>query len=215
MRIHKAFIAQYSKFDTKAISTQTAYLLALAFDLLPESERAVIAQKLAGRIHADGDRLSKGFLGTLHLLPVLSRFRYHNLASIALSKRISFVALSHHPGATTMWEKWDAIRPDGTIQQTSFNHFAYGAVGEWFYQSIAGITSLESGFKKVLIAPQPHHDLKWAKADYKTQLGLIKVKWKLKGSTVSLDVTLPEGLSASIAWPNAAGRNLLGRYNIL
>jgi alpha-L-rhamnosidase len=197
------FVKTYGHFDTKATSTQTAYILALQFDLLPEDKRQEIADKLAKKIKANNDHLATGFLGTPYILPVLTRFGYTNLAYTLLNQRTCPSWL--YPvtkGATTIWEKWDAVKPDGTLQQTSFNHYAYGAVGQWLYETVAGIRPAAPGYKIIRIAPKPGGGLTWAMGSYPCKYGLIRSAWHTKGKTTTYQVTIPPNTSAEIDIPN-------------
>lgn len=202
-----AFLDNYGQFNTPSTSTQTAYLLALAFDLLPEGRRQEIAARLVRRIHQDGLRLTTGFLGTPHLLPVLSRFGYQDLAyQLLLRKEFPSWLYPITKGATTIWEKWDAVKADGTLQACSFNHFAYGAVGEWFYSDILGIKALEPGFKKIKIQPAITPDLPWASGSYHSVSGEISVRWKLLGQrnnrrSIILQTEIPRGVTAEVILP--------------
>ncbi len=206
-----AFRNSFGGFDSPAARTQTAYLLALAFDLLPESRRQQTADLLAQRIGRDGNKLATGFLGTPFLLPVLSRFGYGRLAyELLLSRQMPSWLYPITKGATTIWEKWDAVRPDGSLQECSFNHFAYGAVGEWFYSGILGIQPAEAGFKKVIIKPLIGGGLSWAKGSYNTAFGAVAVSWTCKYGKVVLDVQIPKGVGAEVHVPGESAPRWLG-----
>ncbi|RKR79990.1 calcineurin-like phosphoesterase family protein [Mucilaginibacter gracilis] len=200
--IKGAYTKAYGHFDTKAIQTQTAYVLALAFDLLPEEQRPKVAALLAQKIKDNGNKLATGFLGTPYLLPVLSKFGYSDLAyQLLLQQECPSWLYPVTKGATTIWERWDAIRPDGSVQETSFNHFSYGAVGQWFYENIAGIQATSPGYKTIRISPEIGGNLTWAKATYKSQYGLIRSSWQLKGKQVILKVTIPKNTKAIVYVP--------------
>ncbi|SDF12417.1 Calcineurin-like phosphoesterase [Mucilaginibacter pineti] len=212
----KAFMDSYGQFNTPATSTQTAYLLALAFDLLPESRRQQCADLLAQRIAKDGNKLATGFLGTPFLLPELSRFGYGRLAyQLLFNRQMPSWLYPITKGATTIWEKWDAVRPDGSLQECSFNHFAYGAVGEWFYSGILGIQPAEVGFKKFIIKPSIGGGLSWAKGSYLTPSGKIGVSWSCKDEKVMLEVEIPKGITAEVHVPgeSIARKVGSGRFN--
>ena len=141
-------------------NTQTAYVLALQFDLLPEELRPVAAKRLAEEIR-ERKHLTTGFLGTPYLCHVLSRYGYLDEAYLLLN-RDEYPSWLYpvKQGATTIWERWDSQKPDGSFQDSSmnsFNHYAYGAIGEWMYRVMAGIETDESapGYKHVLIQPRP------------------------------------------------------------
>ena len=213
--IKQAFLSTYGQFDTKATSTQTAYVLALHFNLLPEEQRQAVAEKLVEKIRENNDHLATGFLGTPYLLPVLSRFGHAELAYTLLLQRTCPSWL--YPitrGATTIWERWDAIRPDGSIQQTSFNHYSYGAVGQWMYTNITGIQAVAPGYRMIRIAPLPGGGLTWAKAAYHCPYGEIISEWKKEGHQTVYHIVIPTGTTASIVLPGQPGKEVgPGTYN--
>lgn len=195
-RIRAAFREDFGRLDTKATRTPTTYALALAFDLLPDDQRQRIADCLVKSIKNNNYHLATGFLGTPYLLPVLTRFGYTDVAYALLEQTTCPSWL--YPltqGATTIWEKWDAIRPDGSFDTCSLNHYAYGAVGQWMFETIGGIRPLSPGFRTFQIDPHPGGGLTWAKVDYRTPAGWIRVRWKT-GSV--LEVTVPPGTRALI-----------------
>ena len=138
-------------------NSQTAYVLALYMDLLPEAKRPLAAEHLVDRIKQRDWHLSTGFLGTRDLLPVLSDNGYLDVAYwLLLNETFPSWGYQIQNGATTMWERWDSIRPDGSFQDASmnsFNHYAYGAVGDWMYRYIAGIRHDPDnpGYKHIII----------------------------------------------------------------
>jgi alpha-L-rhamnosidase len=215
--VKKAFLNAYGDFNSKFIQTQTAYVLALSFDLLPENRRRGIAAKLVANIHDHGNRLATGFLGTPYLLPVLSQFGYSDLAYILLLQQDCPSWL--YPvkrGATTIWEKWDAVRSDGRLQETSFNHFAYGAVGQWFYEHILGIQALEPGYKRIKIKPEIGGRLKWVKGSYRSYYGQIVSEWKIQGKLILMNVEIPIGTTAVIEVPGKGTQNIgPGKYRFV
>jgi len=203
--IKKAFLKNDIDADGNALSnTQTAYVLALQFDMLPDSLAQKAIVHLENLVHQNGDRLSTGFLGTPYLLHVLSKYGRTKLAYTLLNQQTCPSWL--YPitrSATTIWERWDAIRPaDSSLQQTSFNHYAYGAVGDWLFGNIAGITPLEPGFKKIKIAPQPGGGLTWAKASYISSFGKITSWWNLKKNRCTLAVDIPANTKALVVMPD-------------
>ncbi|PWS33345.1 alpha-L-rhamnosidase [Pedobacter paludis] len=202
---HK-FLSTFGTFDKPATSTQTAYLLALEFDLLPIKQRKSVADKLVQNIKHNGTRLATGFLGTPFLLPVLSRFGHQKIAyDLLLSKRMPSWLYPVSKGATTIWEKWDAIKEDGSLQECSFNHFAYGAVGEWFYSGIAGISLPEPGSNLIRITPIVDRRLGSVNAAYKSRFGTIQVKWRIVHNQLSLYINLPTGTKGEVTVPYVSG----------
>ena len=153
----KEFVAPNGRLSS---NTQTAYALALAFELLPQAQRASAAARLADDVKKFG-HLTTGFLGTPFLCQTLSDYGYLDIAYMLLN-RTEYPSWLYPvtKGATTIWERWDGIKPDGTFQDpgmNSFNHYAYGAIGEWMYRIVTGIELDEAhpGYKHVLIQPQP------------------------------------------------------------
>jgi alpha-L-rhamnosidase len=209
-RVRQAFQQQFVQADGKVgAGTQTAYVLALDFDLLPEAQRPFAAQRLAQNLQQDG-HLTTGFLGTPHLLQVLSRYGHLDAAYQLLQRRDfpSWLYPVTH-GATTMWERWDGIKPDGSFEDAgmnSFNHYAYGAVGEWMYQTIAGIDLDPAlpGYKRMLIRPQPGGGLSQASASLDTPYGTVESAWSDQGGVRTLKVRIPANTRASLRLPDAA-----------
>ncbi|RYD92174.1 MAG: alpha-L-rhamnosidase, partial [Sphingobacteriales bacterium] len=143
-KIKAAYVKEYVTGNGLISSdTQTAYTLALAFDMLPENLRAQAAARLAANIGRYGDHLTTGFLGTPYLCHVLSRFGYADVAyKLLLQETYPSWLYPIKMGATTIWERWNGIKPDGTFEtptMNSFNHYAYGAIGDWMYRVVAGI----------------------------------------------------------------------------
>ena len=187
-------------------NTQTAYALALAFDLLPDSLVPAAAARLAAGVRARGMHLTTGFLGTPQLLPVLSATGHLDVAYGLLMQRTYPSWL--YPitrGATTMWERWDGIRPDSSFQDVgmnSFNHYAFGAVGDWMYRTIGGI-NLDPGApggKRVRIAPRPGAGLTHARVTLETSYGTVMSSWRLDGGgqRFVLNVTVPPNTAAEV-----------------
>lgn len=197
-RIRAAFVRTFIK-----DRTQTSCILGLAFDLFPESQRRPEADSLVALIKRNNYHLATGFLGTPYLLPVLTRSGHTDIAYRLLEQTTCPSWL--YPltkGATTIWEKWDAIRPDGGFDTSSLNHYAYGAVGQWMFETIGGIKPLAPGFKTFAVEPEPGGGLRWANVDYRTSTGWIRVHWRKEGDTMTLSVTVPRGKMARIKLAN-------------
>jgi alpha-L-rhamnosidase len=116
-------------------------------------------------------------------------------------------------GATTVWERWDSMLPDGTInpgEMTSFNHYALGAVADWMHKGIGGISPLAPGYSKVRIAPVPGEGIDWAKTSLKTPHGTVRVEWKLDDGTLHIEATVPEGVEADVVLPDGEQRTVGG-----
>lgn len=209
-RIKKAFQSEYMTASGKLISeTQTAYILALQFDMLPENLRAQAVERLVKNIKSYDYHLTTGFLGTPFLNAVLTRFGRNDIAYKLLLQDTypSWLYPIKAHGATTIWERWDSMKPDGTFQDpsmTSFNHYAYGAVGDWMYRNIAGIDTYEAegaGYKNIIIKPEIGGDLMYAKGSLQTNYGLVASSWKIEKNKFILDVEIPANTNATIEFP--------------
>jgi alpha-L-rhamnosidase len=207
-KIKKAFNQEFVSPSGRLVcNTQTAYVLALHFDLLPENLRPQAVERLVKDIKDHKNHLTTGFLGTPYLCHVLTRFGKNDIAYELLNQE-SYPSWLYpvKMGATTIWERWDGIKPDGSFQDAgmnSYNHYAYGAIGDWMYQNMAGIDWAEPGFKKVKIAPKPGGGITSAKGNYESPFGTIVSSWSVVGSQTKLSVTIPANSSAQIILPNA------------
>jgi alpha-L-rhamnosidase len=188
--------------------TQTAYALALEFDLLPEAMRPMAAKRLAKEIR-ERKHLTTGFVGTPYLCHVLGRYGYLDEAYLLLNReQYPSWLYPVKQGATTIWERWDGQKPDGTFQDkgmNSFNHYAYGAIGEWMYRVMAGIEidPAAPGYKHILIQPQPGGGFTSVKASHQTMYGRLSSAWTLKDSKFELAVEIPANTRATVRLPKA------------
>ena len=206
--IKRAFLLEYTTLNGATISnTQTSYVLALQFDLLPERLRQQAADRLAENIKRYNTHLTTGFLGTPYLCHVLSRFGYTDLAfEWLLQKTYPSWLYPVTMGATTIWERWDGIRPDSSFQNptmNSFNHYAYGAIGDWMYRVLAGIDLDEGGigFKKIRIQPHIGRGFTAASALFETVYGQAGSSWKIEKGELIMEVTIPANTSARVFIP--------------
>jgi alpha-L-rhamnosidase len=189
-------------------NTQTAYSLALAFDLLPEAQRKGAAERLAQDVRKFG-HLTTGFLGTPLLCQVLSDYGYLDEAYMLLNrKEYPSWLYPVTKGATTIWERWDGIKPDGSFQDksmNSFNHYAYGAIGEWMYRVSAGIDidPRQPGYKHILIQPRPGGGLTLVKASVHSMYGQVASAWEIKDGSFTLRVEIPANTTATVRLPKA------------
>ncbi|MBS3775510.1 MAG: family 78 glycoside hydrolase catalytic domain [Bacteroidales bacterium] len=207
--VKKAFQEEFMTPNSRITSnTQTAYLLGLAFGLLPEEKEAKGVERLLQRINNFG-HLTTGFLGTPLLCPTLSEYGETETAYKLLNRKEYPSWL--YPvtmGATTIWERWDGIKPDSTFQDpgmNSFNHYAYGAIGEWLYRYVAGIEWDEQnpGYKHIIFKPHPGGGLTSAKASHESLYGEIISDWEINEKKFNYKVVIPPNTSASIRLPNA------------
>ena len=189
-------------------NTQTAYVLALMFDLLPEEQRPDAARRLVANVRERNNHLATGFLGTPYLCHVLTRFGYLDVAyDLLLQESCPSWLYPVTQGATTIWERWDGIQPDGSLQNpemNSFNHYAYGAIGHWLYSAVAGlqIDATRPGYKHTVIQPQIGGELSFARAELMTGYGRLASYWQLTDETFTLEVTIPPNTTATIVLPS-------------
>ncbi|MFD9320113.1 alpha-L-rhamnosidase [Streptomyces sp. NPDC060053] len=205
-RVRKAFETAYVAADGKVKGdTQTAYVLALSMNLVPDALRAVAAERLVSLVEAKDWHLSTGFLGTPRLLPVLTDTGHTDVAYRLLQQR-TFPSWGYQidKGSTTMWERWDSIRPDGSFQDAgmnSFNHYAYGSVGEWMYANIAGIAPGRAGYRQIIVRPRPGGGVTSAKATFTSLYGPVSTQWKQRSGGFSLSCGVPPNTTAEVWIP--------------
>ncbi|MCW3090254.1 MAG: alpha-L-rhamnosidase [Ferruginibacter sp.] len=209
-RIKAAFLKEYVTPTGRLVSgSQTAYVLALHFDMLPEALRSQAAERLATNVKDYDNHLTTGFLGTPYLCHVLTRFGYTDVAyKLLLQETYPSWLYPVKMGATTIWERWDGQKPDSTFQtpgMNSFNHYAYGAIGDWMYRVVAGIDTYEDapGYKHIRIRPHIGGNLTFANADLKTYYGLVSAHWKTENGGIALEVKVPANTTATIYIPAA------------
>jgi len=214
-QIKKAFNDEFVSPNGRLVShTQTAYALALSFGLLPEN----LVDKAAGYLAKDVEKfghLTTGFVGTPLLCSALSEIGRDDLAFMLLNrKEYPSWLYPVTKGATTIWERWDGIKPDGTFQDpimNSFNHYAYGAIGEWLYSYVAGICVDEEnpGYKHFFLQPHPGGGLTNASSSLKTLYGVIQSDWKIEGNTTYYSCTVPPNTTATVCFDNAISEEVL------
>lgn len=209
--IKEAFLKEYLTPSGRLVSgSQTAYVLALNFDMLPENLRAQAADRLVQNIKDYGNHLTTGFLGTPYLCHVLSRFGHLDTAyTLLMQDTYPSWLYPVKQGATTIWERWDGQKPDGSFQtpgMNSFNHYAYGAIGDWMYKNVAGINtdSVSTGYKSITISPKPGGKLSSAKGALETLYGKVESGWTLQNGQFKLNVVIPPNTTALITLPKAS-----------
>ena len=205
-RLRLAFIRHYVHEDGTILSDcATVYALAIAFDLLDGPMRQRAGDRLAEVVAENGYRISTGFAGTPYVTKALSDTGHLDSAYRALLEEqypswLYAVAM----GATTIWERWDSMLPDGTINpgdMTSFNHYALGSVADWMHQVIGGIAPGEPGYRMIRIAPRPGGGLSWAKSSLITPHGRVAVAWQVAGDEMSVEIDIPAGCTADVDLP--------------
>jgi alpha-L-rhamnosidase len=187
--------------------TQTAYVLALDFGLLEGSRRERAVQHLKRTIDEAGGHLQTGFLGVKHLCPVLSDNDAHYRAyALLLKETYPSWGFSIRQGATTIWERWDGWTPERGFQSpnmNSFNHYAYGSIGEWMFSRAGGIDYDETapGFRRVRMRPVFNRELGWCNVGYVSHLGPVTSRWEYKDDQIEWRIAIPANCSAAISLP--------------
>ncbi|WP_282035741.1 alpha-L-rhamnosidase [Saccharicrinis aurantiacus] len=213
-KIKAAFAKEYITPNGRLVShTQTAYALAISFDLIPEDLKEQASNYFANDVKKF-KHLTTGFLGTPLLCSSLSAVNRDDLAFMLLNRKEYPSWL--YPvtmGATTIWERWDTQKPDGTIidGMNSFNHYAYGAIGEWLYNYVAGVAIDEEnpGYKHILFSPHPGGGLTNASAKINSMYGEVKSEWSLQDGEMTYNICIPPNATASITLPKALGKNIV------
>lgn len=207
----QAFAAKY--FDShgrvqNAPETQTSYLLAIAFDLIPEEMKEQAAAHLVRLIHAADDHLRTGFLGTPHIIRVLDEVGYTDLAmKVLLNETYPSWFYSINQGATTLWERWNSYSHEhgfGDVEMNSFNHYAYGAIGQWLYERLAGLEpdAAHPGYKHFFLRPLVAGPLTSVSAELETPYGTAFSGWTREGRVATLSVVVPPNTTATLVFPD-------------
>ncbi|WP_437184163.1 family 78 glycoside hydrolase catalytic domain [Subtercola boreus] len=207
--VRKAFNKAYVDSNgTVQSDCQTVYALSICWNLLGPDALAGAAQRLGELVREAGCRISTGFLGTPLILDALCEIGERSLAFSMLTQRDCPSWL--YPvsmGATTVWERWDSMLPDGSINpgaMTSFNHYAYGAVADWLHRRVAGIAPGEPGYRTVVISPQPDPRITAAGAALESPYGRIEVEWSWIDEVFKMKANTPPGVTAVITLPGAS-----------
>ncbi|MFD8307341.1 family 78 glycoside hydrolase catalytic domain [Streptomyces sp. NPDC059690] len=189
-----------------ASDAQTAYALALCFALLPTGrQRLGAAQRLAFIVRKAGFRIATGFAGTPLICDALCaggepQLAYRMLLEQGCPSWLYPVTM----GATTVWERWDSMLPDGSVnpgEMTSFNHYALGAVADWLHRTVAGLEAAEPGWRRLRIAPQPGGDLTFAETAHETPYGRAEAGWRIEDDTLVVEVLVPPNTRAEVRLP--------------
>ncbi len=196
-----------------AVPTQTGYVLALFMDLAPDAHRERVKRDLVARLEKDGGYLRTGFVGTPYLCRVLSNSGANDLAyRLLLNEEYPGWLYAVNLGATTIWERWNSLNPDGSISSTgmnSLNHYAYGSIVEWMYRDMCGLNPSAgddgvTGFRHALIAPKPDPSLQWARARYRSAAGTVESGWRFDDAgRLTIEIAIPFNASARVVLPGA------------
>lgn len=182
---------------------QTGYVLPLYFNLADGEARRVMAERLWALIEENGVHLNTGFTATPYILFALADNGFADEAYQLLLQDgdPSWLYQIRH-GATTLWEQWGAVQEDGSIKEASLNHYAYGAVGDFFYRRICGLEPVEAGYRKFIVKPVPGGDLGFAECEHRCPFGLIRVRWERGDGAFRLWITVPVNTTCEVVLPN-------------
>ncbi|MBB4910996.1 glycoside hydrolase family 78 protein [Actinophytocola algeriensis] len=206
-QVREAFAREYATEGGRLLSdSATVYALALVWGLLPAPEqRARAGERLADLVRTAGFRTATGFVGTPLIMDALTEageldVAYRLLLQTGCPSWLYPVTM----GATTVWERWDSLLPDGTVnpgEMTSFNHYALGAVADWLHRAVAGLAPASPGYRELLVRPRPRPALTWATARHDTPYGQAAVSWQRADGRFLLHVTVPVGATATVHVP--------------
>ena len=219
-QIKAAFCRAYMENGVMKVDGQTGCVLTLAFDLCPEEDRPKVAAQL-NRLVSECGHLKTGFVGTPYLNHVLCRYGYSETAyTILLRREYPGWLYPITQGATTIWEHWDGIRPDGTMwskDMNSFNHYAYGAVCDWLFGGVAGINPdpENPGYRHILFHSYPDRRLSYARAALESRHGRIESGWQVEGDRIRFTFLVPEGCTATVTVGDTVREIAAGRTEIV
>jgi len=207
--VREAFNREYVTPNGRLISdATTAYALAIEFALLRDADqRRHAGARLAALVRDSGYRISTGFVGTPLICDALCNVGQYDAAFRLLTQRECPSWL--YPvtmGATTIWERWDSMLPDGSVnpgEMTSFNHYALGAVADWLHRTVAGLAPAAPGYRRLEIRPRPGGGLAHARARHRTPYGMAEAGWKIEADQIAVEVVVPPGVTASVSLPGS------------
>jgi alpha-L-rhamnosidase len=209
--VRAAFLAEYVTPSGRMVSdAQTAYAMAIVFDIAPAEQHAALGARLAELTRRSGYRIGTGFVGTPIIQDALTRTGHLETARRLLVQTENPSWL--YPvtmGATTIWERWDSMLPDGTInpgEMTSFNHYAFGAIGDWLHRVVAGLAPAAPGYQRIRIEPRPLAGFDSASAEHLTPYGRARSAWSRSGDVVRIEAVIPPNTTATVVLPD--GRSL-------
>ncbi|GAA3891778.1 hypothetical protein GCM10022381_37030 [Leifsonia kafniensis] len=205
-RVRDVFVSTFVAADgTVQGNSQTGYAIAIGMGMIPADRLQAVGDKYVAKLASRDYHLSTGFLGTPWLLPALTMTGHQDVAYRLLNND-TYPSWGYEvaSGATTMWERWDSLKPDGTfgdVGMNSFNHYAYGAVGDWMYKNIGGITSTGAGYKTFEISPSIGGGLTHGTGTFASVYGDISSAWKTTDTGMTLDVSVPVNTTATVRIP--------------
>jgi alpha-L-rhamnosidase len=212
---HQEFADEYVSTNGRLVSdTQTAYALAICFDLLSPSQTAYAGKRLSEVVNGNKFNIGTGFAGTPFVCEALAKTGHIDVAyAMLLNEKCPSWLYPLTKGATTMWERWDSMLPDGSVnpgEMTSFNHYAFGAVAEFMVERLAGLRCLEPGWRRTRFEPEMEGPFTWAMAEHLTPYGKVSGSWSLSacgdGDTegffdVKIDVVVPPTTEMEVVVP--------------
>ncbi|MFI2486155.1 family 78 glycoside hydrolase catalytic domain [Promicromonospora kroppenstedtii] len=214
-RARRAWVAEYTTPAGRIVSdAQTAYALAIAFDLVDDATRAVMGDRLAWLVRRAGYRIGTGFVGTPIIQDALTGTGHADVAArLLLQTGVPSWLYAVTMGATTVWERWDSMLPDGSInpgEMTSFNHYAFGAVADWLHRTVAGLAPGTHGYRRLRIAPVPIAGLDHAVTRFLTPYGPAEAGWAARDGQIVVHAVVPPNATAVVVLPGGAGELEVG-----
>lgn len=202
-KIREAFADEYVQKDGSIPgAVQGIYVLAIAQEMAKPELLQKMADHLVELIHENNDCLDTGFMSIKYLIPVLEKTGHSDVARTLLyQEKCPSWLYEIKMGATTMWETWNCIKEDGTRTHESYNHYAFGCIGEWMYQTLAGISLLEPGYRRFKIEPSFDYKLDYVKASYESIYGTIRSEWEINDTQGYITIEVPVGTHADIVLP--------------
>lgn len=206
-RLGAGFRGRYVRDGRVESDRATAYALAIVFGLLGESDLPVAGDRLAELVRAADHRISTGFAGTPFVCDALTMTGHLDDAyALLLQREAPSWLYAVTMGATTIWERWDSMLPDGSInpgEMTSFNHYAFGAVADWMHRTVAGLAPMEPGYRRILFAPRPGGGITSADAALETPNGRAAISWRIDRGELTAELVVPDGADAVVRLPGA------------
>jgi len=208
-RIRVAFRRQYVTPDGLMLGDSvTAYSMALVFELLQDAQREGAARRLRELVQDGGYHIATGFVGTPLVCDALVLAGAEAMAyKLLLQRECPSWLYPVTQGATTIWERWDSLMPDGRVNpsgMTSFNHYAFGAVADWLHRHVGGLSALAPGFARLRVAPRPGGGISHASTRHLTPYGEASVTWRIEGDVLQVAAVVPPNTTAVVALPGAA-----------
>lgn len=205
--IRQAFAREYVTAAGRLLSdAQTAYALAIEFELFPDpAQRQHAGEHLAAMVRENGYHIGTGFVGTPLICDALCDTGHYDAAfGLLLQRECPSWLYPVTMGATTIWERWDSLLPDGSVnpgEMTSFNHYAFGAVADWLHRAVGGLAPAEPGYRRLAIAPRPGGNMSHASARHFTPYGVAECKWAIHDGSIEVNVIVPPNATAEVRLP--------------